>query len=59
MLFRSVLLQDAIKEQYYPVKSYEDKYIKWTTLQQGWDQDVPELTNIFHTLRTQLGIKYS
>jgi len=23
---------DAIKEQYYPVKSYEDKYIKWTTL---------------------------
>jgi len=24
--------RDAIKEQYYPVKSYEDKYIKWTTL---------------------------
>jgi len=44
--------QDAIKEQYYPVKSYEDKYIKWTMLQQGRDQDVPEFTNIFHTLHT-------
>eukprot|EP00253_Pinus_taeda_P016290 PITA_16290 len=49
----------AVKEQYYPVKSYEDKYIKWTTLRQGRDQDVPEFTNIFHTLHTQLGIKYS
>ena len=51
--------RDAIKEQYYPVKSYEDKYIRWTTLRQGRDQDVPEFTNIFHTLRTQLGIKDS
>ena len=51
--------RDAIKEQYYPVKSYEDKYIKWTTLRQGRDQDVPEFTNIFHTLRTQLGVKDS
>lgn len=25
--------QDAIKEKYYPVGSYEDKYIKWITLQ--------------------------
>ena len=24
--------RDTIKEQYYPIKSYEDKYIKWTTL---------------------------
>ncbi len=44
--------RDAIKEQYYPVKRYEDKYIKWTTLQQGRDEDVPELTNIFHTFHT-------
>eukprot|EP00253_Pinus_taeda_P024804 PITA_24804 len=51
--------RDAIKEQYYPVKSYEDKYIKWTTLWQGRDQDVSEFTNIFHTLRTQIGIKDS
>jgi hypothetical protein len=36
-----------------------DKYIKWTTLRQGRDQDVPEFTNIFHTLRTKLGIKDS
>eukprot|EP00253_Pinus_taeda_P033443 PITA_33443 len=49
------LFQDAIKEQNYSVNSYEDKYIKWTTLWQGRDQDVPEFTNIFHTLRTQLG----
>eukprot|EP00253_Pinus_taeda_P002556 PITA_02556 len=49
--------RDAIKEQYYPVESYEDQYIKWTTLWQGRDQDVPKFTNIFHTLRTKLGIK--
>jgi len=47
----------SIKEQYYPVGSYEDKYIKWTMVWQGRDQDVPEFTNIFHTLRTKLGIK--
>ena len=51
--------RNAIKEQYYPVGSYEDEYIKWTTLQQGRDQDVPEFTNLFHTLRTKLGIKDS
>jgi hypothetical protein len=38
--------------------SYEDKYIKWTTLRQQRDQDVHELTDLFHTLRTKLGIKY-
>ena len=51
--------RNAIKEQYYPVRSYEDEYIKWTTLRQGRDQDVPEFTNLFHTLRTKLGIKDS
>ena len=39
--------------------SYEDKYIQWTTLRQQRDQDVHELTNLFHTLHTKLGIKYS
>ena len=39
--------------------SYEDKYIQWTTLRQQRDQDVHELMNLFHTLRTKLGIKYS
>ena len=29
--------RDAIKEQYYPVGSYEDKYIQWTTLRQQRD----------------------
>jgi hypothetical protein len=51
--------KDAIKEQYYPVKSYDDLYTKWTTLRQERDQVVSDFTNIFHTLRTKLGIKYS
>jgi len=49
--------RDAIKEQYNFFGSYEDQYIKWTTLRQGRDQDVSEFTNIFHTLRTKLGIQ--
>jgi hypothetical protein len=48
---------DAIKEQCYPVGSYDDLYTKWTTLWQKRDQVVPDFTNIFHTLRTKLGIK--
>jgi hypothetical protein len=51
--------RDPIKEQYYPVGSYEDKYIQWTTLRQQRDQDVHEMTNLFHTLHTKLGIKDS
>ena len=50
--------RDPIKEQYYLVGSYEDKYIQWTTLWHKRDQDVHELTNLFHTLHTKLGIKY-
>ena len=51
--------EDAIKEQYYPMGIYEDRYIQWTTLRQQRDQDVHELMNLFHTLHTKLGIKYS
>jgi hypothetical protein len=51
--------RDSIKEQYYPVGSYDDLYTKWTTLRQERDQAVPDFTNIFHTLRTKMGIKYS
>jgi hypothetical protein len=50
--------KDSIKEQYYPVGSYDDLYTKSTTLQEERDQAVPDFTNIFHTLRTKLGIKY-
>ena len=50
---------DAIKEQYYLVGSYDDKYIEWNMLWQQRDQDVHELTNMFHNLRTKLGIKDS
>jgi hypothetical protein len=53
------LFKDAIKEQYYLVGSYDDLYIKWTTLQQERYQAVPEFTNIFHTLCTNMGIKDS
>jgi hypothetical protein len=49
----------VIKEQYYPVESYDDLYTKWTTLRQERDQVVPDFTNIFHTLHTKLGIKDS
>ena len=31
----------------------------WTTLRQQSDQNVHELKNVFHTLRTKLGIKDS
>jgi hypothetical protein len=51
--------RDTIKEQYYHVESYNDLYTKWTTLQQERDQVVSDFTNIFHTLRTKLGIKDS
>jgi hypothetical protein len=51
--------RDAIKELYYPIGSYEDHYTRWTTLHQERDQTVLDFTNIFHTLRTKLGIKES
>jgi hypothetical protein len=51
--------RDFIKEQYYPIGSYDNLYTKWTTLRQERDQTVPGFTNIFHTLRTKLGIKDS
>ena len=51
--------KDSIKEQYYHVGSYDDLYTKWTTLRQERDQEVPNFTNIFHALRTKLGIKDS
>jgi hypothetical protein len=51
--------RDDIKEQYYPFKSYDDLYTKWTTLRQERDQTVPYFKNILHTLRTKMGIKDS
>jgi hypothetical protein len=51
--------RDAIKEQYYNFGSYDDLYTKWTTLRKERDQAVLDFTNIFHTLRTKLGIKDS
>jgi hypothetical protein len=48
---------DAIKEEFYLVGSYDDQYIRSTTLCQERDQTVPEYTNIFHTLCSKLGIQ--
>jgi hypothetical protein len=50
--------KDAIREQYYPIKSYDDLYTKWTTLRQERDEAVPDFTCIFHILRTKMGIKF-
>jgi hypothetical protein len=50
---------DVVKEQYYDVGNYEDQYMRCTTLQQERGQAVPEFTNTFHTLRTNMGIKDS
>jgi hypothetical protein len=41
---------DSLKEDFYPVGSYDDQYMRWMTLCQERDQTVPEYTNIFHTL---------
>ena len=51
--------RDAIKDQYYPVGSYDNSYTKWTTLRKERYQEVFEFINIFHTLHTNMGIKYS
>jgi hypothetical protein len=51
--------RDAIKEKYYRVKSYDDLYTKRTMLWQERDQAVLEFRNIFHTLHTNICIKYS
>ena len=51
--------RDVIKEQYYHVVSYDDLYTEWITLRQERDQVEPDFTNIFHALRTNLGIEDS
>jgi hypothetical protein len=39
--------------------NYDDQYMRWTMLHQKRDQTVSEFTNTFHTLHTNMGIKYS
>jgi hypothetical protein len=50
---------DALKEKYYLVRNYDDKYTRWKNIHRERDQTVLEYTSIFHTLHTKLGIKYS
>jgi hypothetical protein len=54
-----VTFVDALKEEFYPIGNYDDQYMRWTTLVQKSDQMIPKYTNIFHTLRSKLGIKDS
>ena len=35
---------DALKEEFYPVRNYDDQYMRSTTLCQKRDQTVPEYT---------------
>jgi hypothetical protein len=49
--------RDVIQEQCYLIGSYENLYTRWTTLWQERDQTMPKFTNVFHTLRTKMGIK--
>jgi hypothetical protein len=48
---------DVIKEQYYPIRNYDDQYMIWTTLRLERGQTMLESTNKFHALHTKLGIK--
>jgi hypothetical protein len=50
---------DAVKEKYYPVGKYDNRYMRWTTLHKKRDQIVLGFTNTFHTLRTKFCIKDS
>jgi hypothetical protein len=50
---------DALKEEFYLIRNYDDQYMRWTTLHQKRDQTVSECTNIFHTFHSNLGIKDS
>jgi hypothetical protein len=52
-----VAFVDALKEELYSVRNYDDQYMRWTTLHQKRDQMVQEYTNIFNTLRSNLVIK--
>jgi hypothetical protein len=45
---------DVVKEQYYPIGNYEDRYMRWTTLRQERGQAVSYFMNTFHTLCTML-----
>ena len=45
---------DAVREQYYPMRNYDDQYTKWTILFQERGQMVSDYTNNFHTMRTKV-----
>jgi hypothetical protein len=49
----------SLKEDFYHVRNYDDQYMTWKTQHQKRDETVPEYTNIFHTLCSNMGVKDS
>jgi hypothetical protein len=49
----------SLKEELYLIGNYDDQCMRWTVLRQKRDQMVSEYTDIFHTLRSNLGNKDS
>jgi hypothetical protein len=47
--------RDAIKEQYYPVRSYDNLYTKWTTLWKERDQASARVHKYLPYLAHQVG----
>jgi hypothetical protein len=49
----------SIKEEFYPIRNYDDQYMRWITLRKKKGQTLSEYNNIFHTLCSNMGIKDS
>jgi hypothetical protein len=55
----STTFVDSLMEELYPIKNYDSQYMRWMNLHQERDKTLPEYTNIFHNLCSNMGIKYS
>jgi hypothetical protein len=49
----------ALKEEFYPIRNYDDQYMRWMNLRKKRDKTVSDYTNIFHTLHSNIGMKDS
>jgi hypothetical protein len=50
---------DSLKEEFFPIKNYDDQYMRWMTLCKKRDHTVLEYTDIFHAFHSTLDIKNS
>jgi hypothetical protein len=48
---------DVLKEDLYPIRNYDEKYMRCMTPCRKRDQTVSKYTNIFNTLGSKIGIK--